>query len=544
MEIAEDRPHAARKGPIRRWPGILFACLLCGGIGAALAAWASAPWPALTPDSTKYLNAGRNLLDQGDLSLTVTPINQSCHATSFAAWPPGYPLAIAAAMHVVADPPAAARLVQLLSIVCLALPLALLADRIAGRRSVLPVLAIVAILRPQLLIASFAWSEALFILWTYSCLSLLVAGLQTDGQIRSPSALHLFIAGIFAGLAMLTRYLGVVVIATGVLVLIMDLGQEPSVRRSLSRIGLFAGPALLPNLAWLIRNRMEVGFFFGEARTASLASPQIVLLDALRTIWTDTVMPPITSDFVPRIALGLLGLLSFAFLIGVALNTYGPASYGRTSGRRPAVNTLVTFTLLYVLTMVFISICFTRDPMNTRLFAPIYPAVLLLGAFLLRPILTGDSNRKRRGLRPIVVLCIVALACLQAAAAYRYLCGPREDRSLTAPYWRSTAFADPSWRNDATIQELVAIAPRGTLVLTNLSDVVSLWTDRPTKSLPDRNDPDLEEKIAVHRRAVVLVHRQYRQPLAGVDELDAMVQDGRCWFLGRKGEGYFYRVRG
>jgi hypothetical protein len=160
--------------------------------------------------------------------------------------------------------------------------------------------------------------------------------------------------------------------------------------------------------------------------------------------------------------------------------------------------------------------------------------------------LANDVRRvwTRRAVQSGLVVCLAALWGLHAAAAARFVRAPHEERTLTEPYWRSIAFGEPRWAADPAVVGLGRFAAGGDLVLTNIPEVVSLWTGRDVKPLPLRSQPVSGAILARHAGAIVLVHPGYRRLLWGVEEMDELVARGVCERLGQAGEGVFYRVRG
>ncbi len=537
VAASESRP--SRFG----WRGTLLLSAVLGAIAAGVAALAGDPRLAITPDSVAYLNAAENLRRGLGFVLTITPLSSPSSMIPFATWPPFYPLLLSAAGGIAGDPVTAARWVQILSVGLLALPIGWLTYRIAGPRFVLPVLVFCAILRPLLMTSSFVWSESTFTLLAYASIVLLVEGMRDD---RFPGrARHAFLmgAGVFAALAMLTRYIGGVVIATGVAVIVMHAEEEVSGRRTLRRLASFTIPAILPNALWIVRNRAATGYLFGEDRGTAVLEPESVVLATLRTFWTDVVVPPTAAVDPARTILTVLGLACFGILVAAVLRRFGPEMFESAMGRKAAVCAVGAFVVLYPLAVVALSLRIPYDPVNTRILSPVYPGLLAVGAFLLRPTLQENAARRRFGFRGAVIAAGAVLFLIQTAATVRYVRGPLEDRSLTHPYWRSVLFGESGWAQDPAIAGLAEFAPPGTLVLSNIADAVAIWTDYPTKSLPPRGGRAYASEIARHRGALVMVHPEHRRVVIGYEEMEAMAESGACARLGRRGDGIFYRVR-
>lgn len=534
---------ATRPAPRRSWTPIAILSAVMGCVAAGVASLAGDPRLAITPDSVAYLNAADNLRRGLGLVLTITPLSSPATVIPFATWPPLYPLLISAACGLTSDTVTAARIVQIVSVGLLALPVGWLTYRMAGARFVLPVLVFCAILRPLLITSSFVWSESTFIFLSYTAIATLVEGMRDDrfqGRIRLSLLAG---AGLLAGLAMLTRYIGAAVIAAGVAVIVMHAEEESSGRRAIRRLVAFTLPAVFPNILWIARTHAATGYFFGENRGEAVLEPQSVVLSTLRTFWTDAVVPPTAAADPARMILAVIGLVSFGLLVAAAIRRFGPEMFEASIARRAAVSAVAAFAILYPIAVVALSLRVPYDPINTRILAPIYPGLLALGAFLIRPTFGQEAAQQRDRFRHVVMAAGIVLLLLQGAATVRYVRGPLEDRSLTHPYWRSVLFGESRWASDPAIAGLADFAPPGTLILSNIADAVAIWTGYPTKSLPPRGNSAFVGAITRHHGAIVLVHPEHRRVVVGLEELDAMTSAGFCTYLGRRGEGVFYRVR-
>jgi 4-amino-4-deoxy-L-arabinose transferase-like glycosyltransferase len=516
---------------------VLILSIVFGLLAAGLIVWGSVPSPALTPDSTAYLNAASNIRRGAGIVNTLTPIGSNVLSVPFAAWPPLYPLAIAALLPILGDPVSAARLLQVLATVLMAIPIGFLTYRAAGRRLLLPVLAFFAILRPIVLVGTFVWSEPLFMLFTYSAIAVLVEGMGGE-DCRAPGkrgcVLHIT-AGILAGCSMLTRYIGFTVILTGAIVLATsDAEGDPIGRRTIRKLAAFVVPAVVPNLAWLVRNFVTTGFLFGENRAGAIQDPQSVVLSTLQTFWVDITMPHAIDAMPARLIVSVLSFTSFLVLLSAWLTYFGPEMFHTGRKTSSAINTLTLFGVLYSMAIVGISFGISYDPINSRFLAPLYPALLILGA---APLRLARTRRMRT-----IAIAATLLFSIQTAAMIRYVTGPREDRSQTNPYWRSTVFATPRWARDPAIRGACSMSSPGTPILSNIADVFALWTDRPAKQLPLRRDSNLGDLISRHPGAVVLIHPAHRRLFVGVEEMERLVAGGKCVSLGARGEGRLYRV--
>ena len=264
------RPTAPAAGRHRTDRRNGYALFLVGvaALGAALVlAREVTHGPALHWDSINYLAVARNLLaGEGLLNYDGTP---------YTLWPPLYPLLLAAGSLGVFDP---LRVAGPLNAALLGLTI-FVAGRYLRRNLESGFLAawaplVLALSLPLTDLAWWALSEMLFVL--LSTLALLGA----DAHLREGRRSSLALAAVSASLALLTRTLGIAVVAATAIAALFRREEPPGTRarRFLAAALVGVGPAAL----WHLRNlRLTDGFSGGQ--------------------------PPAVGGFLPDLLLDLLG---------------------------------------------------------------------------------------------------------------------------------------------------------------------------------------------------------------------------------------------
>jgi hypothetical protein len=179
------------------------------------------------------------------------------------------------------------------------------------------------------------------------------------------------------------------------------------------------------------------------------------------------------------------------------------------------------------------------DVINTRLLAPIYPALILLGACLVRGAYCDPAASPvgRFG----IFVAVLTLMAINTGASARYAFGPREDRGLSWPYWRSIVVAEPGWQHEPALS-LLKTLPAGSQVLSNIWEIVSLHVGLPAKPLPPRAGATYRSDLRAHAGAYVLVVPGLHGDQIGVAEMSGLVSAGSVRLVAQSGEARLYRI--
>jgi 4-amino-4-deoxy-L-arabinose transferase and related glycosyltransferases of PMT family len=178
------------------------------------------PGPGLDPDAASYLGAGESLAHGGGLTVPTSDWSDTDPTSSLSHFPPGFPIAIAAAVEVGLSPIQGARVIET---VAFALTVAIMTYAVGVTvgtlASILLGLALM-VARPIVLVHLSVLSEPLF-------LCLLAATLT--GMLRR---WHPLAVGTAAAIAALIRYAGVAAVGAAVL---WQLVEPGSARRRITR---------------------------------------------------------------------------------------------------------------------------------------------------------------------------------------------------------------------------------------------------------------------------------------------------------------------
>jgi hypothetical protein len=330
-------------------------------------------------DSVVYLEAAANVLSGGGyfysgpwaVAHSSLPLGVPIILTHY---PPLYSLAIAACTLVAKEPMNGAYVVNLVGFVAAAFFAGMVVLQAAPRRPSSAILALLIVaLSPHLLkLYSAAFSEAVFI-------PLALAGqLVLLHFCKSHKISTLCMAALLFGLGSITRYSGVVWIATGSIWMLFW-GPFPLARRF--RYGvIFGAVASLPFAIFLLRNHLSSG----EVHDRTVTWHPIG-----KEHWIDSTMA-ISSWFLPWRWIGVgSGVATLGVFLALIVLCYLVARRPEAmlESERPVFGafyvTTVLFIVLYVLHLVVsISLTDYSTPLDSRILEPVLVALICLMALI------------------------------------------------------------------------------------------------------------------------------------------------------------------
>jgi hypothetical protein len=434
--------------PARRAAALaLILTLLPALASALLLAHATRHGVGIPPDSVVYLEASRNLA----AGHGITTGGEGPGLRPLTRFPPLYPVAIAAVSRLGLDSLDAARWLQLALLVANVGLVGLLVARSAPGARWLPAIGAVLIASsPEILVLhGAALSEPLFFLLGFS--GLLVLSLHLEG----PRAPLLLAASLAVGLAVLTRYVGAALIATGVLAILLAPGIR--LHHRLRDAAVLAGVGLLPVSIWGLRNWLTGGSATGRSFAFHPISADAISLAA------DSAGEWLLASRVGGAAAGLLAA-------GLLLCTLHWLVSGGARGA-PLARILALLVPIYALALVAsISWLDAATPLGGRILSPALIAMLVLALCAV-----GAQARARRSFAMAAVLLALVLAAGYASTSMQWA---RERAALGG-----TGFGSLAWRSSPTIRR-VAELPAGLRVYSNARDAILILTGRPSLWLP------------------------------------------------------------
>ena len=340
----------------------------------------------LEPDSIGYLAAARNLAaGNGLVTASGWPL---------AIWAPLFPVLAAVPGFLGLDALPAASLVNAAAIGALVFVAGWRLRRSCG--ATLPALwgTLAVMLSVPINQQGYqAVSEPVFLLFV------MLALVQAERFLDDGRRAALLWAAAFTALACLTRYIGIAIIITVVLLLLVN---SDRITEKAKNIALYAAIPVVALAAWMVRNLLLTGFLTGNRPPA--ARTLVKNISATTEVLASWLLPGAWSDWNIFIA-ALPALLVLAPVAGAGILV---ARHYRKHGRLSGVLTVpAAFTLVYIALLVISgSVTLLAKPDN-RLLSPAYvPLIFTVAAvaswWLRRnPAVpaSGDDGRAGRGKR-------------------------------------------------------------------------------------------------------------------------------------------------
>ena len=446
-------------------PRPAFAFFLIPVLGVVLVAYGTHRGAGESRDSLRYLRGAENLARGNG----YTDVSSTSEREPITLWPPLYSIAIAAPVVAGVSTRAAVRIVN---VICFAATLCLvgvLVRRLAPASRAAPFFAMAFVLAAPAVVRNhlMAWAETLFV-------PLMLLGLLKLADYAQRDRLSdVAFAGMWLGLAAVTRYVGLAVIAGAALSLwVWDRKRGTRAWKSLAT---FSVVALAPAAAWFVRNYLTASTAHGRA-----FAPDALGADRLRTA-VDAVsawLLPVWFDLPVR-------------TLWLALVGSGLVWAWRRASRQAAPGTRAAFVLMALCASVYLGFVLVTivffDPVVTfdaRLLSPVYVLAVIIVAAALPNVFAIPRPRAAVLLAGALALSFVALASYSVAYAWSTHHEPKQ-------------FASARWTN-ASAWAFVAHYPAATPIYSTQSEVSQYFTQRVVRELSDLTGSTDERVVILH----------------------------------------------
>lgn len=445
---------------------VTYVLVVIGLVGVAALLYATSGGIGAYNDSARYVDFARNLSSGRGLGV----LNGDGEVTHDPGFLPLYPALLAVPGFLGVDPLDGARPIQALLFGANILLIGVLVYRCTNHSFWMAVLASLIMLTSvdMLHVHSVAWTEALFIFCGFLGLLLLNSYLQT------PRAGLLVAASIAIGLAVLDRYIGIALVATGVVGVVL-FGQS-SLRKRVRDLATFVCITCLPVCSWVIGN----AYFRSGSRVVgrTLAWHPITLTDirvaaASVSVW---LLPTRVPENIRLIALfPIVALLS---TFGIILLMWGGTFQRRRLGRSGSIcpiRLLLVFAVTY-LGFILIARSFfdATIPLNYRLLSPLFPVALVLILSLAHRVVFDFETPSY--VRVVFVVLSMVFVGYYAVRGSIWVLGAHETG-------RGLHYSSNVWRESRIIREIEAL-PSDMALYSNGREVIYLLTGRPVHRIP------------------------------------------------------------
>ena len=504
----------------RRDPFALLIAVLAG-LGTAHILVRTATYGAgISEDSVDFLFSAMNFLAGGGwLHLTGAPLT---------GWPPLFPLLLAAFGWVGIDPLEAGRWINAVAAgLTILVAGCWLRSNLRSQWLALAATATLAASYPLSDIAARFLTEPLFTLLT------LLALMQLAAFLNRRTNAPLWWAAVFTALAAITRYPGVALIGTGVLILL------PLAR--LRQTLVFGAVSSVPLLAVLVRNSVASGYLTQAAGYRPTSSGQS-LSDGLGQIvevfraWIVPRHAPDELAYLLWLAVATVVLASVAVVL--RSRRYAPEA-APVYVRLGPVLPFGAFTVIYLVFLIAVVPFTTEKQIDSRYLLPIYVPLLLAAGFLLDWFLSieaaGGRAAVRYGLASLVLLATLTHIGFSARrnlrrTAHAYVFG-----------YPAHGFNTPRWQHSEILNYIRDHHIEGRVYSDR--DRLAWFANRNAPPGKYRNLPRNMQWIEIEAGAHIVWFRKFnnRLGLYGYDTFDLQVLPG-VELVAELAEAFVFRV--
>lgn len=480
--------------------------------GFLLVLLSTSRWGAgLSPDSVGYISVARELIKGKGLIVRS-------FGSPLVDWPPLYPTLLALVSSIVRTDP----LTMAPFLNALIFGLVIFLGGLLALRSLLffPTLAVLGTLAIVFSVALFpvsimAWSEPLFI--SFVLLSLLVA----QSYLEESKISLLLLLAVVVSLATLTRYIGVVLILWGVLLILLFL--RSNLKKKVAHLSLFILVSAVPLGLWLLRN-----YAISNTLTGSRFPSSYTILQNLTSTLETLLFWMIPKRFIgPPLLYGFILVIGAALLFFISIRAR--ISWPPLNARAQPISPIFLFAVLYPTFLVISSTIAAYDEINNRLLSPIFVPVTLL-SLTIAPALLGllqeRFSRKTLNLF-MVIITAIWLAYLMASTLNHALDIYAVGRGYSSREWANSETVEYLLQNPTLVSGCPTYSnnPDATYILadiaTSLSPAAKGYNapDTTRKAISDLKGVWPEEKSA----CLIWFDQVGRDFLYTVDELQEIV---------------------
>lgn len=306
-------------------------------------------------------------------------------------------------------------------------------------------------------IHSMAWTEPLFIA------SALGSVIFLRRFIEHQKTRDLIVAGMLTAFASLTRYVGIVLILTG-LVTIQFFSQSNRNQKIKSAL-VYTLVSVLPLMVWLMRNWVLAGS--ATNRTIAFHPPGLdQLLVGLTTVSSWLLIPESASS--------ILKVVLIALVVGIVVYLSIKWSRFQNIGLPITFKILTLFLIFYLGFLIFsISLLDANTPLDGRILSPVWVAGICIIFSCLGWAYHNSSSH--------VVRIAISIGCIFLAIAYL----PRGLEFIRGAHSEGLGLSNRIWSNSETIH-LAQELPAGIPIYSNLPEAVYIHAQHTALRLSSR----------------------------------------------------------
>jgi 4-amino-4-deoxy-L-arabinose transferase-like glycosyltransferase len=458
-------------------------CICCALFIIGMGLTFQAPW--VDWDASDYINVAENIVHgKGIVSGWES---DNIHAFwPLTVWPPLYPILIACLMMIGFSSVSAAMWIPILSLAGIAV-----VAFFFGRDLDSPITGYLWALC-SLSMSSF-WEMTRWAMTEMPYIFLSLLGLYLLMRyFRSRSQWILLLSALICGAGAITRYMGVTLILTGVLILALQSWKRPVPR--IKQMMLFGVISSIPVCFIFIRNLYYKGHFSGADRGSGTGTFVGIITDMMRVITSDLNPFNIFTGYAGLFAVEIF-VLSLLTCIAAFL-LFGVYNSDKKNIKPVILNffhekrIVVTYVLVYVISLLVLEIGMGDiAAIQTRYLLPVYPFLIVLGISFMH----GACVRLAIppwGIISIVVCTVLVISFLSSQAMSSIpIILDKGGKSYTDPVWYDEPVEEYQW-----VKQNI---PPGAEIFSNNPRAMQLHLSRLVLPLPEHNNMAYAQKLLV-----------------------------------------------
>jgi hypothetical protein len=427
--------------------------------------WYATSWgPWAGSDSVEYLEAARNL----STGLGLVLVRASGAIRPLSLRPPFYSILLSSALFLKIDVLLFARFLNIAIYITLIVGMGTWLARILNSTfASAAIISLIALSSFAIWIFSGMMTEPLFVALTFFGLINLYK-YYDHGKVQNA-----LIAGLFAGLAWLTKLSGVVLVLLGILVIIGKQGE--SKRSKVVSSIMYTLFAVSPVAFWMMRNHQlgsSVGVYdFSISNLwSSLAPVRVAIVNAFWE-WTYlSIIFPITEYRSRLYVLGfMIFLLGAVTIYALTVRKHSIKKVLRNSEQLRFAILLTIFSICYLLFIAtsYVFVVFPKPALNTRI---LWPAQLTFTFSMLIILYSFFSNQlKRKPLNVFLLIPFIYLLWIQIPPSISRAVGMHSNGG---------GYTSPGWQSSDLIRRIGEF-PQETPIISSDIDVIMFYLKRP-----------------------------------------------------------------
>lgn len=275
---------------------------------------------------------------------------------------------------------------------------------------------------------------------------------------------HLMLAAIFAALAILTRYAGVTLIITCLLIIITE--SRRCLKERIKNTVYFAVISGLPMFFWLLRNELTQQQITSRSFVLHMISFENIQ-QCLETIYGWFFLSP-DNGYLLAVLVMISGWVYWRY--------YFKDSGEKNTGNYQLLKVSMTFAVVYI-AFLFISKSFfdAYIPFDQRILLPVFLCLMLIIIILFKK----SSDNFSAFTRTVLILFACMFVSVQMIITQKNLAFFVDQGIM----YNGVGYSTKIWVTSKTVYYARSL-PKHAVIYTNAPDVLNLFLDRPSRMIP------------------------------------------------------------